>query len=75
MYLTPAYTPFAQRALSPSRLSEAASNCHIYEVRNNFAVLCGTIAAWFQQPGQGTQCLAMTNIATLVTEGYLLRVG
>ncbi|KAJ7498089.1 hypothetical protein B0H11DRAFT_2155680 [Mycena galericulata] len=74
MYLAPAYTPFAQRALPPSSLNDVASNYHMYEVKNNFTVLSGTIAAWFQQPGQGTQYLAMKNVLTLVAEGYLLRV-
>jgi len=40
-----------------------------------FVVTSGTIAAWFGQPGQGTQYQASSNISTLVDNGSLERVN
>ncbi|KAJ6568409.1 hypothetical protein DFH09DRAFT_434342 [Mycena vulgaris] len=78
MFLAPAFTPFAQRALPPSSLNDPvggpAANYHVYQVERNFTVLTGTIAAWFGQSGQGTQYLPMDNIMTLVANGFLSRV-
>ncbi|KAK7031716.1 hypothetical protein R3P38DRAFT_2925325 [Favolaschia claudopus] len=80
MFLAPAYTPFGQRALPPSSLNKPADghpvgNYHLYKVEREFTVLTGTIASWFNQPGQGTQYLADTNVMMLVQEGFLSRVG
>ncbi|KAJ7830960.1 hypothetical protein B0H13DRAFT_2240589 [Mycena leptocephala] len=59
MFLAPTYTPFAQRSLPPSALNDPeggpTENYHVYKVERNFTVLSGTTAAWFGQPGQGTQ--------------------
>ncbi|KAJ7100415.1 hypothetical protein C8R44DRAFT_859333 [Mycena epipterygia] len=60
-FLAPAYTPFRQRSLTPESLNPPrsgpgpAADYHLYRVEKNFTVLTGTTAAWFGQPGQGTQ--------------------
>ncbi|KAJ7173450.1 hypothetical protein C8R46DRAFT_1215395 [Mycena filopes] len=73
-YLAPAYTPYGQRALPPTNLNDAAANYHVYRAEKPFTVLTGTIAAWFEQPGQGTQYLAGMNVMMLVEEGFLTRI-
>ncbi|KAJ7628968.1 hypothetical protein FB45DRAFT_834975 [Roridomyces roridus] len=61
MYLSPAFTPFRQRALPPQALNPPrsghgpAADYHVYRVEKPLTVLVGTITAWFGQPGQGTQ--------------------
>jgi len=79
-FLAPAGSPYSQRALPPSNLDTPAGsgypyNYHVYEVVKSFDVLSGPIAAWFGQPGQGTQYLTYSNILTLVNGGYLQRVN
>ncbi|KAJ7147649.1 hypothetical protein C8R43DRAFT_1195431 [Mycena crocata] len=77
-YLAPAYTPFAQRALPPNSLNgkigDPPANYHVYRVETSFTVVAGPIAAWFEQPGQGTQYLASFDIETLVNRGFLSKV-
>ncbi|KAJ6465171.1 hypothetical protein C8R47DRAFT_1155201 [Mycena vitilis] len=74
MYLAPAYTPFGQRALPPTSLNNATANYHVYRVELAFTVLTGTIAMWFEQPGQGTQYYSGKNVLTLLSEGLISRV-
>jgi hypothetical protein len=58
-YLSPARTPFAERALPPQNLTTPSgtpeSNYHLYCVLKSFDVDAGPIAPWFAQPGDGTQ--------------------
>jgi hypothetical protein len=77
-FLAPVNTPFSQRALPPASLNappSAASNYHVYEVMKSFTADTGTIAAWFGQPGQGTQYFAPSSIATLIANGFLKRLS
>lgn len=58
-YLSPAGTPFQQRALPPQNLNtpenSPLSNYHLYCVAKEFKVDAGPIAPWFAQPGMGQQ--------------------
>jgi len=80
-FLSPAGAPYSQRALPPSNLDSPTSdpsypyNYHVYEVVQAFDVLSGPIAAWFGQPGQGTQYQTYQNVMTLINGGYLKRVN
>lgn len=51
-FLSPAGTPFEQRALAPHSELEPY---HKYQVLKSFSVQAGEIAPWFDQPGGGTQ--------------------
>ncbi|TFK53910.1 hypothetical protein OE88DRAFT_1642580 [Heliocybe sulcata] len=77
-YLAPFGTPFAQRALYPGALNTMNAsfpyNYHVYNVTKEFVVLGGPIAAWFGQPGQGTQYETYRSVADLVATGALARV-
>lgn len=58
-FLSPAGTPFPQRALPPSNL-DTLSNAfpfgyHLYEVESPIPVQQGAIRPWFDQPGLGLQ--------------------
>ncbi|KAJ7355156.1 hypothetical protein DFH08DRAFT_690281, partial [Mycena albidolilacea] len=64
-YLSPAYTPAAQRALPPSRFNPPMEY-HVYEVLTELNVTAGTIAAAFGQPGQGTQYQLDVAVAELL---------
>jgi hypothetical protein len=84
-FLSPAGTPYQDRALPPTNLNtysaSAPFNYHLYVVLKEFPVLAGPIAPWFDQPGGGTQdYLADTTepdlpsspgIANLVNKGYV----
>jgi hypothetical protein len=76
----PLDAPYIQRALPPSNLNTNPSNpgypyqYHIYNVTQPIVALAGPIAAWFGQPGQGTQYQFSVNILTMVNGGYLTRV-
>ncbi|KAJ7463499.1 hypothetical protein B0H11DRAFT_1870904 [Mycena galericulata] len=74
MYLAPAYTPFAQRALPPSALNDSAANYHVYRLERNFTFLAGTTASWFGQPGQGTQYWFNGAVADLLANKTLSEV-
>ncbi|GAA5057807.1 TNT domain-containing protein [Nocardia callitridis] len=58
-YLAPIGDSFQQRALPPQNLNTPSgtpqSNYHVYCVAKAFSVDAGPIAAWFAQPGGGTQ--------------------
>jgi Tuberculosis necrotizing toxin len=85
-YLSPAGTPFPQRALPPQNLNTPAdsplSNYHLYCVAMEFTVDAGPIAPWFAQPGMGQQYkLEMKHlpkagkelsVAWLIKKGYLV---
>jgi hypothetical protein len=84
-FLSPAGTPYEDRALPPTNLDTYATsapfNYHLYVVLKKFSVLAGPIAPWFDQPGGGIQdYLADTTepdlpsspgIANLVNRGYV----
>ncbi|KAJ7230393.1 hypothetical protein GGX14DRAFT_583044 [Mycena pura] len=77
-FLAPAFTPYGQRSLPPSSLNTpvnaSTANYFVYKVLKEFTVLTGTIAPWFEQPGQGTQYLSPFSVSTLLTMGWLERV-
>ncbi|WP_280271287.1 TNT domain-containing protein [Nocardia wallacei] len=85
-FLAPAGDPFPARALPPQNLNTPTgtpqSNYHLYCVLKPFTVEAGPIAAWFEQPGGGTQFLLQTtylpeagaalNVTWLLQNGYLV---
>ncbi|KAF7290801.1 hypothetical protein MIND_01321100 [Mycena indigotica] len=78
-YLAPYGTPFSQRALPPASLNPPQGanattryDYHIYRVLKPFDVRSGPIAAWFDQPGQGTQYFVQNaTVAGLLRDGFL----
>ncbi|KAJ7732994.1 hypothetical protein B0H16DRAFT_1696104 [Mycena metata] len=72
-YLAPAYTPFAQRSLPPLSLND--SDYHVYKVTKNFTLLSGPTAAWFGQPGQGTQYWSGNAVKEMISAGNLTEVA
>ncbi|GLY29397.1 TNT domain-containing protein [Kineosporia sp. NBRC 101731] len=86
-FLSPAGTPYAERAIPPSNLAgtpAAGCNYRRYRVLKSFEVAAGPIAAWFEQRGEGWQyqlsgayvpgAPASLNVLWLVDNGYLERV-
>ncbi|MBT0768381.1 TNT domain-containing protein [Kineosporia sp. J2-2] len=87
-FLSPAGTPYAERAIPPSNLAGTpAEGCNYrrYRVAKEFDVAAGPIAAWFAQRGDGWQyqlagaylpgAPAQPNVLWLVDNGYLERVS
>ncbi|MGA8116411.1 MAG: TNT domain-containing protein [Actinocatenispora sp.] len=82
-YLSPAGTPFANRALPPQSLNTPAdtplSNYHEYCVVRQFRVDAGPIAPWFGQPGMGFQfklnATYLPAAGTALTVTWLLQHG
>lgn len=85
-FLAPAGDDYAERSLPPQSLTtrEADFPCgyHRYEVARPFTAWEGPIAAWFAQPGGGTQILLdpaflqpgegqRLNVRWLLSNGYL----
>jgi hypothetical protein len=84
-FLSPAGTPYEDRALPPTNLDTYATsapfNYHLYIVLKKFSVLAGPIAPWFDQPGGGIQDYlgntrepdlpSSPGIANLVNRGYV----
>ncbi|KAJ5236860.1 hypothetical protein N7489_006951 [Penicillium chrysogenum] len=78
-FLAPLGAPYIERSLPPSNLfapsnSSFPYNYHVYEVTKEFDVLLGPIAAWFEQPGFGSQLLARSSVADLLKGGFLKRL-
>jgi hypothetical protein len=79
-YISPASTPFVQRAIPPeslNRLLDDPDNKHPYRqyiVAKNFTVVSGPTGPAFGQPGQGTQYQLPVTVQALVDAGYLRRV-
>ena len=76
LYLSPLGTLYARRAIPPRNLNgrgDAAHefNYYAYEVIRPFSVWAGPTAAWFGQPGLGTQYLLALSVGHLVGLGYL----
>jgi hypothetical protein len=68
-FLSPAGTPFEQRALPSSSANEQFQT---FEVVKPLPVSSGKAVPWFGQPGGGTQYqLQGTDVKSLLTEGYL----
>ena len=87
-FLSPAGTPYAERAIPPSNLAGTpAETCNYrrYRVAKVFDVAAGPIAAWFAQRGDGWQyqlsagylsgAPASLNVLWLVENGYLERIS
>ncbi len=87
-FLSPAGTPYDERAIPPSNLDgtpAAGCNYHRYLVLKPFEVDAGPIAGWFAQPGDGWQyqllgslvpgAPASLNVLWLVDNGYLQRLA
>ena len=76
-YLSPAGTPYAERALPPSNLDYSSPptrppsseqrdyNYHEYKVAEPFKVDAGKIAAWFGQKGGGMQYTTCAHAVTI----------
>ncbi|GAB6897175.1 TNT domain-containing protein [Kineosporia succinea] len=86
-FLSPAGTPYAERAIPPSNLAGTpAPGCNYrrYRVVRAFDVAAGPIAPWFAQRGDGWQyqlagafvtgAPAQLNVLWLVEAGYLERL-
>ncbi|MCD5315858.1 TNT domain-containing protein [Kineosporia babensis] len=86
-FLSPAGTPYAERAIPPSNLAGTpaeACNYKRYRVVKEFDVSAGPIASWFEQRGDGWQyqltgayvsgAPGLLNVLWLVENGYLERV-
>jgi hypothetical protein len=78
-FLAPLGAPYIERALPPSNLfapgnSSFPYNYHVYEVTEEFDVLLGPIASWFEQPGFGSQILAQSSVTSLLNDGFLKRL-
>jgi hypothetical protein len=78
-FLAPLGAPYIERSLPPYNLfappnSSFPYNYHVYEVTKGFDVLLGPIAAWFEQPGFGSQLLARSSVADLLKGGFLKRL-
>ncbi|MBB5915542.1 hypothetical protein BJY24_004454 [Nocardia transvalensis] len=85
-FLAPAGDLFPSRALPPQNLNTPTgtpqSNYHLYCVLRPFTVEAGPIAAWFEQPGGGTQFLLQAaylpeagtalSVTWLLQNGYLV---
>ncbi|WP_063893707.1 TNT domain-containing protein [Nocardia sp. Root136] len=85
-FLAPQDDSFAARALPPQNLNTPTgtplSNYHLYCVLKPFQVDAGPIAAWFEQPGGGTQYKLESNylpeagpalsVTWLLQNGYLV---
>jgi hypothetical protein len=87
-FLAPTFAPYPSRAIPPSNLvGTPAANCNYYSYRvlKPLPVRAGFIAAWFAQPGGGTQyqldstlipgAPASINVMWLLDQGYLERVS
>ncbi|KAL8283482.1 hypothetical protein RQP46_005585 [Phenoliferia psychrophenolica] len=80
-YVSPAGTPYVQRALPPQNLDTPTGdprypyNYRVYEVQKAIVVLAGPIAPWFGQPGGGVQYMTYSNISRLLRGGYLRQLN
>ncbi|MFH9354531.1 TNT domain-containing protein [Kitasatospora sp. NPDC017646] len=86
-FLSPAGTKYGQRAIPPSSLNTIDPrypfDYHLYRVAKDVTVCAGPAAPAFEQPGGAIQYVAsskfcpsipFTNVATLVSNGTLVRV-
>jgi hypothetical protein len=79
-FMSPAGSPYAQRALPPSNLDSAPGaefpyNYHVYIVETPFVVVAGPVAPWFGQMGMGTQFQMAKSVKELVDGGWIGRVN
>jgi hypothetical protein len=70
-YLSPADTPFEQRALPPSSANKPPTK---YEVLKPIETSAGDAAPWFDQAGGGTQYKMNQSVEELIDTGYLREV-
>lgn len=77
-FLAPLGAPYIERSLPPSNLNtfdgDYPYNYYVYQVTKSFEVGLGPIAAWFEQPGMGTQFLSYKSVKDLLAGGYLRRL-
>jgi RHS repeat-associated protein len=71
-FVSPAGTPFPERALLPSTIN---SPYNLYEVTQPLEVRAGTVASWFGYGGGGIQYELPQSVADLIEQGFLKRVG
>lgn len=69
-YLSPADTPFDQRAIPPSSVASPYTQYRVLRELPD-AVLEGRIAPWFEQPGGGLQYKFDEKISWYLREGYV----
>ena len=70
-FVSPKGTPYKMRSLSPGSETKAY---HVYEILKSIEVLSGETAAWFDNPGGGTQHKFSKRIKDLLKEGYISEV-
>ena len=70
-YVSPAGTPYEQRALAPGTEKKPYK---VYEIVKPVEVQAGKIAPWFDEPGGGTQYVFDESIADLLEKGILKEV-
>ncbi|EYE92000.1 TNT domain-containing protein [Aspergillus ruber CBS 135680] len=78
-YLTTLGAPYIERALPPGNLDtydgKYPYNYHVYEVLKDVNVVVGPVAAWFEQPGMGTQIYTSKAVNELLEGGFLRRLS
>ncbi|KAK4188465.1 hypothetical protein QBC35DRAFT_496403 [Podospora australis] len=78
-FVSPAGSPYMQRALPPMNLNtpdedpQAHFNYHLYRVLKPLTVTSGPIAPWFGQPGNGVQYHLPQSVGALVVAEILER--
>ncbi|KLU82168.1 hypothetical protein MAPG_01244 [Magnaporthiopsis poae ATCC 64411] len=76
-FVTPAGTPYTQRALPPDNLLTLAGNqkfpyqYRVYRVVKPIVAEIGPIAPAFGQPGQGVQCQLQKRVSEMVADGSM----
>ncbi len=70
-YFAPKGTPMWERSLPPGLENNSE---HLFQVMKPFTVYSGPTAAWFGQPGGGTQYLSILNQNYLEQNGYIRNV-
>lgn len=80
-YVSPAGTPYDQRALPPANLNfnisdptQTPYNYHVYQVKSQILAIGGPITPWFGQPGLGTQFKLQKSVGQLLEEKSLVEV-
>ncbi|KAJ5930122.1 hypothetical protein N7466_005615 [Penicillium verhagenii] len=78
-YLAPLGAPYIERGLPPKNLfapknSSYPYNYHVYEVVEPIEVSLGPVAAWFEQPGLGTQFVLLNGDTVGSLVGHKLKI-
>lgn len=78
-FLSPLGAPYIERSLPPSNLNTFVKshpfNYFVYEVLQPLVVQEGPVAAFYEQPGGGSQYVAPASVADLISGGFLTRLN